>query len=200
MGYVWRKNVISTFTQTFPQGGQRSGSAGAAGVGSLASYSRTYGGCLLTWGFWPRLKGMLSSHCASQSDDSLLWLCYSVQIGCFSSVWIQLFTSEKHVWKCTKWTISTTNLQKRLNLIITRLLMMIKKKKRFSKRECVCCESRASVCLCVKLFWDNYSASGWMRSVDEFFVCLYESGREEQVEGTERRSRGTWASDSPDEI
>lgn len=29
---------------------------------------------------------------------------------------------------------------------------------------------------------------------------LYENGLEEQVEGTERRSTGTWASDSPDEI
>lgn len=39
---------------------------------SSVLYSRTYGRCLLTWGFWPQLRVMLSTH--SQSDNWLMWL------------------------------------------------------------------------------------------------------------------------------
>lgn len=163
---------ISVLTLTSPQGGQRSGSAGSAGV---QLYLRTHGGCLLTGGFWLQLNDQFSLHLPARRFIDVIVKFWSG----FSSVWIRLFTSGEDVRKCTNgqlhyiifshYVIPFLTFQQIihksvLNLIIARL-SMIKKKKHFPK-ENVCCESRASVCLCV-----SFSALGQLLSHGINEVC-----------------------------
>ena len=137
-------------------------------------YWGTCGGCLLTW-------GPAEGHTQSSPHHPTRWF-IDVTVKTYKCrISANIFTKASWMWQKpdSQW-LKKHILQKKMCVL----------------RECVC----AFVCK-VALHWDNYSAPGWMSSVGDFFcVCLYGSGREEQVEGTERRSRGTWASDSPDEI
>lgn len=147
---------------------------------------------------------MLCTHYTSQPDGSLMYrLGVSVHLG--FSCWQQRTRSENvqihNEILFSLYSISSLTSQELIYKSpnsdnILSFEESSKKKKNPKSRKSVLWRVNKCVFVCK----DNYSALGWMRSVDDFFVCLFESDREEQVEGTERRSRGRWASDSPDEI